>query len=97
VSKTLRDLAAAERVIKGIAKPLTPKDVWDAPVDFNRSTRRWARLWGSIWAWDRTAEGTDIPRYVRRHYSESIVTHPHTRRQRRHRARILRVMRAGVA
>lgn len=74
---------------------LTPKDVWEAPANYNRATRRWARLWGRIWAWDSQALGLpmDLPaRYIRRHFDPTLFLFPKTRRQRRHRARITRSM-----
>ena len=75
---------------------LTPKMVWEAPADFNRATRRWAKLWGRIWKWDREALGVPAdlpPRYARRHFKPEVFLFPKTRRQRRHRARIVRAMR----
>lgn len=72
----------------------TIKEVWTAPADFNRAGRRAARLWGRIWKWDAEALGTQnmVPRYVRRHHDTEKFTNPKTRRQRRHRARIMRAM-----
>lgn len=75
------------------------KQVWSAPADYNRAARRQARLWGRIWRWDRQALGIDPnlpPRYVRRHFTPTILTAPATRRQRRHRARILRAMKGTI-
>lgn len=69
-------------------------EVWKAPVDFNRARRRAAGLVGSIWKWN-PQPGPSVPRYVRRHWTESVLLHPKTRRQRRHRARILRNMRVS--
>jgi hypothetical protein len=74
-------------------KGLTPQEVWEAPATFNRATRRWARLWGSVWRWDPRALGipADLPaRYVRRHFVPAQFLNPKTRRQRRHRARVIR-------
>lgn len=71
---------------------ITPHDVWSAPVDFNRVTRRWAHLWGNIWRWDTGPKPPSVPRYARRHYAPDLLTHPKTRRQRRHKARIMRIM-----
>lgn len=74
---------------------LSWQDVWKAPADYNRATRRWARLWGRIWAWDAKALGlpSDLPpRYVRRHFDSDKFMFPKTRRQRRERARIVRAM-----
>lgn len=73
--------------------PLIVK-VWKAPADYNRAARRLARLWGRIWKWDAQALGLNgmAPRYVRRHYNERAFLHPVTRRQRKHKARILRIM-----
>lgn len=70
--------------------------VWKAPADFNRAARRQARLWGSIWKWDSQALGLDPqlpPRYVRRHHNTERFLRPTTRRQRKHRARIIAAMR----
>ena len=75
---------------------LTPKDVWEAPANYNRATRRWARLWGRIWSWDQQALGlpADLPRrYARRHFDSTKFLYPKTRRQRKERARIMRVAR----
>ncbi len=72
---------------------LTPKDVWEAPVDYNRATRRWAGLTSDIWHWNPT--GPVAPRYVRRHFTDTLLVVAKdklTRRQRRHRANILRAM-----
>lgn len=69
--------------------------VWKAPADFNRGTRRQARLFGRLWKWDARALGlnpTLPPRYARRHYDITKFTTPRTRRQRRHRARIIAMM-----
>ena len=77
-------------------KGLTPQEVWESPALHNRATRRWARLWGSIWKWDQQALGLDpnLPRrYARRHFDQQKFLFPKTRRQRRHRAVILRVAR----
>jgi hypothetical protein len=77
-------------------EPLSMAEVWDRPVDFNRETRRRAGLLGRLWRWDPMAGAkgpvATPPRYVRRHYNERILTAPKTRRERRHRARILRAM-----
>lgn len=76
------------------------EQVWDAPATFNRATRRRARLWSRIWRWDVAAfdNAPQAPRYIRRHYAGSLFTHPKTRRQRRVRARITRlVARKGIA
>ena len=75
---------------------LTPAEVWESPALHNRATRRWAKLWGSIWKWDQQALGlpADLPRrYARRHFDQQKFLFPKTRRQRRHRAVILRVAR----
>jgi hypothetical protein len=69
--------------------------VWDAPADFNRHSRRAAGVFGRLWRWDPKALGVDPklpPRYVRRHWSETVMTHPTTRRQRRYKRHILLVM-----
>lgn len=76
------------------------KAVWDAPATFNRHSRRMAGLFGRMWRWDSVMLGIDPqlpPRYVRRHWSEAVLTHPKTRRQRRHKARILRAMKGQLA
>ncbi len=68
------------------------QQVWEAPALHNRATRRRAHLWGRIWRWDLNASEetrrTFLPRYIRRHYAN---TTPHTRRQRKATARILRI------
>lgn len=74
--------------------------VWDAPATFNRASRRAAGVFGRLWRWDPQALGIDPnlpPRYVRRHWAEATFTHPKTRRQRRHRARILKAMKGRLA
>lgn len=71
-------------------------DVWSRPADFNRASRRAAGLFGRFWRWDAKALGVDPntpPRYVRRHHRPELLTNPKTRRERRHKARILREMR----
>lgn len=71
-------------------------DVWGAPADYNRSERRQAGLYGRYWKWATEALGVDPnmpPRYVRRHHSPDVLLNPKTRRERRHKARILRAMR----
>lgn len=76
------------------------KAVWDAPATFNRASRRAAGLFGRMWRWDPQLLGIDPnlpPRYVRRHFKPSILTAPKTRRQRRHKARILRAMKGRVS
>lgn len=74
------------------------KQVWESPADWNRTARRKARLWGRIWKWDAAALGLQNipPRYVRRHFDSAKFTNPRTRRQRRHRARILRAMKGAL-
>lgn len=75
------------------------KRVWAAPALFNRAARRQARLWGRIWRWDRELLGIPAnlpPRYARRHFNSETFLRPKTRRQRRHRARILRAMQRGA-
>jgi hypothetical protein len=76
------------------------KAVLDAPATFNRKARREAGLLGKFWRWDPRALGLDPklpPRYVRRHWTENILTNPTTRRQRRHKARILKAMKGRLA
>ena len=60
-------------------------------MGLNRETRRRARLFGGMWR-GTPGDSVSLPRYVRRHYQEVVVMHPRTRRERRHRARILRAM-----
>lgn len=76
------------------------KAVWDAPATFNRASRRAAGLFGRMWRWDMAlldpGAADRPPRYVRRHWSEKVLTHPKTRRQRRHKARILRAMKGRM-
>lgn len=79
----------------------TVANVWESPALFNRETRRRARLWGRIWRWDLNAtEETRreyLPRYIRRHFDSGKFLFPKTRRQRRHRARIIAISnRSGV-
>lgn len=72
------------------------KAVWSAPANYNRAARRSVKLWGRIWKWDPRGMGmpTDLPaRYARRHFDSVKFLYPKTRRQRRERARILRVAR----
>lgn len=79
---------------------LTVRDIWAAPAQFNRATRRRAGLWGRIWKWDTNVPEMYreyIPRYVRRHFDSGKFLFPKTRRQRRHRARIIAISnRTGV-
>lgn len=68
------------------------RKVWESPATYNRKTRRMVRLYGRIWKWDLNASEetrrTFVPRYIRRHFDTAV---PRTRRQRRHRATILRI------
>lgn len=67
------------------------------PALFNRATRRSIGLYGRFWKWDVNVDGmrrTYVPRYIRRHYQTQTMRVPHTRRQRKERARILRISRA---
>lgn len=87
--KTLLKRVSADRI----------KAVLDAPATFNRKARREAGLYGRFWRWDPQALGIDPnlpPRYVRRHWSPDVLTHPKTRRQRRHKARILKAMKGRL-
>lgn len=72
------------------------RQVWSAPADFNRETRRRFGLFGRYWRWDLNASEdtrrTYVPRYIRRHYEGANPNG--TRRQRRHWARILATSRA---
>lgn len=75
------------------------KAVLEAPATFNRKARREAGLSGRFWKWDPRALGIDPnlpPRYARRHWREDLLTHPKTRRQRRHKARILKAMKGHL-
>jgi hypothetical protein len=80
---------------------LTIRDIWEAPAQYNRATRRRAGLFGRFWRWDLNAtedtRRTYVPRYVRRHFDSDKFIHPKTRRQRRHNAVILRIMRSKGA
>ena len=76
--------------------------IWTSPVDYNRETRRRARLFGRIWKWDLSANEktrrTYVPRYIRRHYKQVPTSPSRTRRQRRHWAVIQRIsQRKGIA
>lgn len=72
--------------------------VWSAPALYNRATRRRVRLWGRIWRWDLNAHEdtrrTYVPRYIRRHYNRSLLDGTLTRRERRHKNRIMRIAKA---
>lgn len=82
---------------RAIAKPRPEKSlvqqVWEAPALFNRRMRRAAGLLSKYWRWDlnATAETRRVytPRYIRRHFDAGI---PRTRRQRKARARVLRIV-----
>jgi hypothetical protein len=81
---------------------LTVRDIWEAPATFNRATRRRAHLYGRFWRWDLNASEetrrTYVPRYIRRHFDSDKFLTPKGRRQRRHRAVILRISRTkGLA
>ena len=71
---------------------LSPLDVLVDPTNYNRATRRWAGLRSRV----AEQQAPSLPRYVRRHYAEHLITNPTTRRQRRHRARIMRAMKGAV-
>lgn len=76
------------------------REVIEAPADFNRAARRAVGIFGRAWAWDARALGIDPdlpPRYVRRHWTPSLLTTAGTRRQRKHKARIMRAMKARMA
>lgn len=72
--------------------PSLAQQVIDAPALFNRRTRRSVGLFGRYWKWDLNASEetrrTFVPRYMRRHFSVAV---PRTRRQRRHRAVIMKL------
>lgn len=86
-----------ERALKGP----TVEDVWKSPALFNRATRRRAGLTGRIWRWDMNVPGmqrTFVPRYIRRHFSAETMSGAKTRRQRKQRARIMRLVKStGIA
>jgi len=67
------------------------------PVNYNRAGRRQLGFRFPVAERDsRVVPGTgapSLPRYVRRHFVPDLMTAPATRRQRRHRARIQRLMR----
>jgi hypothetical protein len=68
--------------------------VYDAPAEYNRATRRAVGMLSKVWRWASPAEmgnAEQAPRYIRRHHIARI---PKTRRQRRHRARVLRIIEA---
>lgn len=77
--------------------PSLAQQVLEAPADFNRKTRRSIGLFGRFWRWDLNASEETrrpyVPRYIRRHFNNRIMLAPSTRRQRRQRARILRISR----
>ncbi len=91
------DGKGAPEVKLPLSKPLV-QQIMEAPVDFNRETRRRVGLYGRFWRWDLNAADdtrrTYVPRYIRRHYMTLQFAKPATRRQRRHRAVILRISRA---
>lgn len=84
----------APEVKERLGQSLAQKII-DAPALYNRLTRRSIGLYGRFWRWDLNASQdtrrTYVPRYIRRHFT--TVT-PKTRRDRRHRAVILRISRA---
>jgi hypothetical protein len=73
---------------------MDPRDaaVWKSPADYNRAARRAARLFSNIWKWDLKTP-VQAPRYARRHWTEQVMLAPKTRRERRHRERIMSAMR----
>jgi hypothetical protein len=94
IRNPFRRQADQPEVPKPLAE-LTIRDIWDAPAMFNRATRRRAGLWGRIWKWDLNASEETrrvyTPRYIRRHFDSDKFIRPTTRRQRRHRAVIMRI------
>lgn len=84
------DRTQAEKV--EVPKSLV-QQVLEAPALFNRRTRRSIGLFGRYWKWDLNASEETrrvyLPRYIRRHFS---ADQPRTRRQRKARARILRIV-----
>jgi hypothetical protein len=83
-------------ILTGIHRLQQIAAVLDAPALFNRATRRSIGLYGRHWRWDLNAhEDTRreyMPRYIRRHYSLRSMIAPQTRRQRRERARINKII-----
>ena len=95
----IRPLPLLGRIRVGLTRERL-QEVLKAPADFNRAARRQVGVLGRTWKWDRELLGlpADLPpRYVRRHYDITKFTTPKTRRQRRHRARIIRTLRAKGA
>lgn len=85
-----------ERTTSSVA---TMKDIWEDPQKFNRATRRAAHLFGRMWRWGKAERNwrAQAPRYIRRHYGVDTFAHPKTRRTRRQRARITRmIIRKGL-
>jgi len=80
------------------------KAVWDSPATFNRHDRRAAGVLGRLWRWDPLVldpdRGKRPPRYVRRNYpmqDPTEFTAPRTRRQRKVKASIMRMMKGRLA
>jgi hypothetical protein len=67
-------------------------DIWGTPTDYNRAARRSVGLYSSMWKSEDRPNPDLPPRYVRRHHAPDVLINPKTRRERRHRARILRAM-----
>lgn len=93
------DDAAEMRQLLGLGRklkaPQTPAQmVYDAPADYNRATRRAFGLLSKLWRWDIPADGTVLPRYIRRHVRYSLQPGLRARRQRKVRARIGRIIAA---
>lgn len=88
-----REPERAPELVQVFIDPMV-KAIWSAPANWNRASRRRVKLFGSIWKWDARVLGLQniVPRYVRRHFKEGVLEHPRNRRERRHRARILRTM-----
>lgn len=86
--------------LRGLVTVDRRKSVIEAPADFNRAARREVGLYGRLWRWDPQVLGVNPnlpPRYVRRHFTPTILSAPQTRRQRKARARILRAMAPSTA
>lgn len=69
------------------------QQIWSEPALHNRAERRSVKLFGSMWKWDSQLLGIpmDLPtRYTRRHFDSAKFLFPKTRRQRRHKTRIMR-------
>lgn len=76
-----------------VLEPSIVQRIWSDPGSYNRETRRRAGVRWPVGLLPRGVEAPQVrsmPRYARRHV-EALMA-PSTRRNRRHRARIVRVM-----